>query len=284
MRAAQASTSTHRLFTRGAAALRGVVLDVDGTLTEPGAIDFGAMRRRVGAPAGVDVLVHIAAQPPAARAALLAAVADEEAQGLARARPAQHVRELFAFLHARALPRALLTRNNESVLHATFARVLRPHLPELPPAATAAEAAGAGGEQGRSDGGRSSGGGGGGGGGGIAFFDPMLSRAFEPPKPHPAALLHVAARWRVAPEQLVMVGDAADDMACARAAGAAAVLVGSAETLGAEFELARPLADAFVPNLRALRELLDELLREGPAGDDDAAEAGAERHWRAAAL
>ena len=255
------SRSSHALFAGGAvrgAVLRGLVLDVDGTLTAPGAIDFAAMRRRAGAPPGVDVLAHIAAQPREARAPLLAAVADEEARGLARARPAPHAAELFAFLQRRGLPRALLTRNNEAVLHATVERVLLPLLPAAAEGEGAAAAA-------------VLGGGGGGGGGDKSFFSPMLSRAFEPPKPHPAAILHVAARWRVAPEALVMAGDAEDDMRCARDAGAAAVLVGSEASLGAEFARALPLADAVVADLKGLRELLDELL--GAAGAAGAAAA-----------
>ena len=146
------------------------------------------------------------------------------------------------------------------MLRATVERTLRPHLP--PPELGA-------GDGGEGQGGRS----GDGGRGGTrpepgresetvhAFFGLTLSREFEPPKPHPAALLHVAARWGVSPEDLVMAGDAADDMLCARAAGAAAVLVGSEASLGAEeFARARPLADAVVADLRGLRELLDELL------------------------
>ena len=218
--------------------VRGLVLDVDGTLTCPHAIDFAALRARGGAPAGVDVLTHSAAQPAPARGALLAAVADEEARGLDRARVAPHAAELFAFLARARLPRALLTRNNEAVLHATVARVLRPH---LPPAAEQA-AADAEAEEVAAAG----------------FFSVMLSRAFEPPKPHPAALQHVAERWSLAPADLAMAGDAEDDMLCARAAGALAVLVGTEASLGAEFGRALPHAHCVVDDLRGLRLLLEE--------------------------
>ena len=249
---------THRLLARSGARLRGVVLDVDGTLTLPHAIDFAAMRRRVGAPRGVDMLAHVAAQPEAERAALHAAIADEEEQGLARARPAPHAAELFAFLARRGLPRALLTRNNDSVLRRTVDVVLAPLLPR--PAA-------------------------GGGGGGDAssgdapgpgpapapgpppspFFYPMLSRSFERPKPHPDALLHIAACWSLEASELVMVGDSEDDLLCARAAGAAAVLVGNASSLGeAAFAAAAPFADVVVDDLRALATLLETLSEGAP--------------------
>ena len=250
---------THRLLTRGSgAALRGLVLDVDGTLTEPGAICFASMRRRVGAPAGVDILTHIAAQPHEDRATLLAHIADEEAIGVARAQPASHLGELLAFLHQRRLPRALLTRNNDAVLRETVSRVLRPHVPPLDEALDAlvvthdlgdAEAHGTNSASPFPDDDRA-----------FSFFHLLLSRSFEPPKPHPAPLLHVAARWRLSPTELVMAGDSVDDMACARDAGAAAVLVGTPETLGDEYPRARALADAVVPDLRGLRLLLHAML------------------------
>jgi hypothetical protein len=39
--------------------LRAIVFDMDGTLTQPGSIDFAAMRARCGVPSGVDILHHI---------------------------------------------------------------------------------------------------------------------------------------------------------------------------------------------------------------------------------
>lgn len=256
-----ARVPTHRLLTRGSGAvLRGLVLDVDGTLTEPGAICFKEMRRRVGAPTGVDVLTHIASQPHEERATLLAHVVDEEAIGVARARPAPHLGELLAFLHQRRLPRALLTRNNDAVLRETISRVLRPLVPPVDEALDADFLAGAD-ELGDAEvHGTNSAGPFPSDDRAFSFFNLLLSRSFEPPKPHPAALLHVAAQWRLSPTELVMAGDAADDMACARAAGAAAVLVGTAETLGEEYHLAHPLADAVVPDLRGLRQLLHSML------------------------
>jgi phosphoglycolate phosphatase-like HAD superfamily hydrolase len=239
----------HRLLARGGARLRGVVLDVDGTLTMPHAIDFAAMRRRVGAPRGVDMLAHVAAQPEAERAALHAAIADEEEQGLARARPAPHAAELFAFLARRGLPRALLTRNNESVLRRTVDVVLAPLLP-LP-------AAGGSGDSGSGEAP--------GPGPPSPFFYPMLSRSFERPKPHPDALLHIAACWSLEASELAMVGDSEDDLLCARAAGAAAVLVGNASSLGeAAFAAAAPFADVVVDDLRALAALLETLSEGAP--------------------
>lgn len=58
------------------------------------------------------------------------------------------------------------------------------------------------------------------------IFDPILTRAFLPPKPKPDGILHVAAHWGLpAASNLIMVGDSIDDMAAGRAAGATTVLL-----------------------------------------------------------
>ena len=62
----------------------------------------------------------------------------------------------------------------------------------------------------------------------LTPFSPIVTRAFQPPKPSPAGILHIAEAWGAAPAQLVMVGDSADDMAAGRGAGALTVLVRSA--------------------------------------------------------
>lgn len=87
-------------------------------------------------------------------------------------------------------------------------------------------------------------------------FHCVLSREWAggPPKPHPAALLHLATTWGVAADELAMVGDAVDDMACARAAGATAILIGDGDEPGA-----RENAHHHVPTLTALVELLGAL-------------------------
>lgn len=65
-------------------------------------------------------------------------------------------------------------------------------------------------------------------------FDPVVTRDFRPPKPHPAGVLHIAERWGLRHKDdereadasgLIMVGDSIDDMLAGRAAGAATVLL-----------------------------------------------------------
>ncbi|CAI6333567.1 unnamed protein product [Periconia digitata] len=58
-------------------------------------------------------------------------------------------------------------------------------------------------------------------------FDPVITRAFRPPKPSPAGILHIAATWNLEDggDSLIMVGDSIDDMLAGRRAGAATVLL-----------------------------------------------------------
>ena len=58
-------------------------------------------------------------------------------------------------------------------------------------------------------------------------FSPIVTRAFRPPKPDPAGILHIASQWKL-PDRgnsLIMVGDSLDDMTAGFRAGAATVLL-----------------------------------------------------------
>lgn len=59
------------------------------------------------------------------------------------------------------------------------------------------------------------------------IFSPIVTREFRPPKPDPAGILHIAAKWGL-PDSgngLIMVGDSLDDMTAGFRAGAATVLL-----------------------------------------------------------
>lgn len=201
--------------------IRGVVFDMDGTITHVGAIDFAAMRRRVGVPPGHDIIAWIDAQPEAAeRARLLAIVEEEEAAGLARLRLRPYVVETLVRLSTAPTHCALLTRNNAgAVTH--LMSLLR-------------------GSEGGSD--------------AAAAFSILLDRSFTPVKPHPAAITHICERWGVPTNEVIMVGDSIDDMACGKAAGAHTALIG--EPGDPTFEAARHAADHMITCLSELHDVL----------------------------
>ncbi|XVE81964.1 hypothetical protein DITRI_Ditri15bG0108700 [Diplodiscus trichospermus] len=106
--------------------LRGVVFDMDGTLTVP-VIDFAAMYRavlgvdeykRVKAenPSGIDILHHIENWSPDKQQIAYQIIADYEKQGLDRLQIMPGAAELCDFLDRKKIRRGLITRNvKESV-------------------------------------------------------------------------------------------------------------------------------------------------------------------------
>ena len=161
------------------------VFDLDGTLTVA-VHDFAAIRRALGIREDEDILAHLAALPLQEADGKRAWLLEHE-RGLARdSRPAAGAVPLVRALAARGCRLGILTRNLRELAMISLEAI------------------------------------------GVAdCFDPadVLGREDAAPKPDPAGLHLLAARWTVDPARLTMVGDYAYDLACARAAGAQAVLV-----------------------------------------------------------
>ncbi|KAK3023371.1 hypothetical protein RJ639_044227 [Escallonia herrerae] len=168
--------------------LRGVVFDMDGTLTVP-AIDFQAMYRAVlgeseyvsirsSNPSGIDILHHIESWSPDKRQVAYQVIADFERQGLDRLKIMPGASELCGLLDAMSIRRGLITRNVKAAVDIFHQRF------------------------------------------GMSFY-PALSREFRPYKPDPAPLLHICSAWEVQPDEVMMIGDSLkDDVACGKRAGA----------------------------------------------------------------
>ncbi|XP_042415776.1 haloacid dehalogenase-like hydrolase domain-containing protein At2g33255 [Zingiber officinale] len=170
--------------------LRGLVFDMDGTLTVP-AIDFGAMYRAVlgeegyaawrsssASGGGVDILHHIESWPTTEKLRAYETIAHFERQGLDRLQIMPGALELCKYLDSREIRRGLITRNVKAsvdIFHQRF---------------------------------------------GMEFA-PALSREFRPYKPDPAPLLHICSIWDIPPSEVMMIGDSLrDDVACGKRAGA----------------------------------------------------------------
>ena len=173
--------------TRLDAPLRGVLFDMDGTLTLPSQLDFVRMRSAAGLPAGAPIFSAIEALPADRRAAAWAAIETIELEACASLQLQPGLATLFAALRTHGLRVGIATRNNP---RAVDALVRAAGLP-------------------------------------ADTFDPVLTRESDfPDKPHPAIALAAAAAWELPPEACLFVGDSPDDMLCGRAAGMATCLLG----------------------------------------------------------
>lgn len=102
-------------------------------------------------------------------------------------------------------------------------------------------------------------------------FPQIVTRAFKPPKPHPAGILHICAQWGVGGNEVIMVGDSIDDMEAGRRAGSATVLLrndGNKEVAEHEF------TDYVIWSLDELVNVLER----GFEGQDRAADVTAEKN------
>jgi len=166
--------------------LKGIVFDMDGTLTVP-CIDFRLMYRRVlgddhpgvvnNSP--IDILHEISTWSSENQVQAFAIITEMEKDAQEKLQIMPGAQEVSSLLDARGIRRGLITRNvKESVdyFHSRF---------------------------------------------GLPSFRPALSREFTPYKPSPAPLLHICDVWGIRPSEVMMVGDsAADDVVCGNRAGA----------------------------------------------------------------
>lgn len=161
------------------------VFDLDGTLTVA-VHDFGAIRRELGIPEGVDILGHIDSLPEA-EARRLHRRLDEIEDGLARkAEPSAGAVRLVELLHRRGKNLGIVTRNTRHIA----LRVL--------------ETIGVANRFAPED---------------------VLGRHDAIPKPHPHGLQILSARWGTRGNSMVMVGDYLFDLQSGRASGAATIHV-----------------------------------------------------------
>lgn len=169
-------------------AIRAVLFDFDGTLTEPGSLDFPAIRAAIGCPAGRPILEYIDTLPPGPDRDRARAILDGfETESAARSRPNGGAEELIRILRARGLRTGIFTRNSRRAVERALANFT--HL-------------------------------------GVSDFDVIVSRDDCPvPKPGPDGILLAARALGVAVDQILVVGDFVFDVEAGRRAGAPTVFL-----------------------------------------------------------
>jgi phosphoglycolate phosphatase-like HAD superfamily hydrolase len=183
--------------------LQGVVFDMDGTLAVPN-IDFARMYQRCGVDPAVqpDILAALT-QMDAARAAACRAILEEtEAEGRRTLQLMPGAPELLTWLHQHGIPTALVTRNTQRTVDRLTELLLSDTTSHHNP---------------------------------FQLVIPRDSPLNLPPKPHPAALRHIAAAWKCLDTDdntcasLLMVGDSPwHDVGFGQAAGATTALLDTA--------------------------------------------------------
>jgi phosphoglycolate phosphatase len=102
--------------------IRGLIFDLDGTLVDS-RLDFDAMRREMGIPAGAGLFEAIGRMPPDEAERCRKILHDHEQAGALRATLMPGVREFLDHLAARRIPCAGLTRNSRSAALLTTERL-----------------------------------------------------------------------------------------------------------------------------------------------------------------
>jgi phosphoglycolate phosphatase-like HAD superfamily hydrolase len=201
--------------------IKGVIFDMDGTLTEPGSIDFAAMYSRNGLQRrhGSDILTLVNGLPTEQeREAAMQVILEEEVRGVERMMLRPHLHTLIESLCTANIRTALSTRN---CLHAYDKFIERSVLP-------------------------------------MHTFVPALHRDSlgGVNKPDPAVARHILDHWEIetGEEHTVwFVGDSMDDMLCGRHAGCRTCLITTHEN-GKILQSSPHLVDLVVEDLLQLRD------------------------------
>lgn len=172
--------------------LSGVIFDMDGTLTAPGAIDFDAMYDRIGMKAkkGMDILTQISEELPThMHEDAHAIIVDEELKGCDVMELMPDLGDLLTYLRENNVRAAISTRNcNEAFVRF---RAMAGFADDI--------------------------------------FAPVLSRESlnGVNKPDPKVAHHILAAWEVGdrPHEIWFVGDSLDDMKCGKGAGCRTCLI-----------------------------------------------------------
>nr|VDC88879.1 unnamed protein product [Brassica oleracea] len=220
------SISMANLTTNAKSRLRGVVFDMDGTLTVP-VIDFAAMYRSVlgedeykrikaESPTGIDILHHIESWSVDKQQKAYETIADFEKQGIDKLQIMPGAAELCGFLDSKKIKRGLITRNVKKAIDIFHQRF-------------------------------------------EVIFSPALGREFRPYKPNPDPLLHICSTWDIPPNEVMMVGDSLkDDIACGKGAGAFTCLLDETGRYGPDdFSVTGLHPDFKVDSLSKIHNLLE---------------------------
>lgn len=159
-----------------------MLFDFDGTLTQPGDLDFETIRMAVDCPAGVGLLEYLdGIADPSERRRKEAVLEDAEAAAAGKGRLNRGALELVALLRRHRVPMAVITRNRLASVEQTMASLAGID---------------------KSD-----------------FLRVVTRDMGLGPKPQPDGVLHLLSEMGLRAEETLLIGDHAYDIEAGRAAG-----------------------------------------------------------------
>jgi hydrogenase expression/formation protein HypE len=166
--------------------MKGVLFDFDGTLTQPGALDFPAIKQAIGCPHSMPILEFIKLQSPKKRALLTAILEEHEANAARSSVPNAGAEACLSSLKKRAIPIGIITRNshNSVVLALQQFNALQ-----------------------------------------YRDFHAVITRETAPPKPSPEGVVKAAEYMGCFAQELIVVGDFRFDIIAGKKAGAITLLL-----------------------------------------------------------
>lgn len=176
--------------------IKGVIFDMDGTLTRPQTWMFGEMRKQVGVPDDVDILEHIESletdeEKHEAENKLKAI----EEKAMREQEPTPGLLNAFTKLYELKVKTSICTRNVPKPV-TDFCLKFLDHSNPFDLDNTERLVSG-----------------------------PIVTREFKPPKPSPKPIMHICNSWGVDSSEVVMIGDSMDDMQAGFNAGCAVILL-----------------------------------------------------------
>eukprot|EP01117_Protostelium_nocturnum_P012746 TRINITY_DN4711_c0_g1_i1.p1 TRINITY_DN4711_c0_g1~~TRINITY_DN4711_c0_g1_i1.p1 ORF type:complete len:238 (-),score=77.40 TRINITY_DN4711_c0_g1_i1:79-792(-) len=174
----------------GVRRIKGVIFDMDGTLTIP-CIDFVKMRRVCQVPEGEDILSFAHRLGGREKKICFERIEMVELEGRNSMKLQPGVWNLLNFLKENGMKRSIVTRNSKEAVDHMTRILVDSHQDESLRINMKPE----------------------------GVFDKVLTRDFLPFKPDPAAALHICKDWGMDPHDILFVGDWRDDLLCGGAAG-----------------------------------------------------------------
>ena len=166
--------------------MKGVLFDFDGTLTQPGAIDFLAIKEEIECPHDMAILEYIKLQPPKKQVVLTKILEGHEAEAARLSIPNQGAEVCLSTLKGRGVPIGIITRN--SLKSVTLALQQFDSIE-------------------------------------CRDFDVVITREAALPKPSPEGVFKAASSMGCLAEELMVVGDFRFDVIAGKRAGAKTVLL-----------------------------------------------------------